>query len=197
MKWYIWWWWYIWLNVHETNNVNSWHFWCHEFAVISPSICCNAFPMVPCTLPAFFIMNLQTLQLYYPFNDMIYLCNFVLQLVEAAICFTICMTQCVFSILIYSFNHMRDVLAPIYMPVSSEDKWKSIADEFYEIWNFLNCMGAIKGKNIMIQYPKFTGWLSADWPEMSNEKMSPCCLKRWSAIWHFQCLTSWLPMLQV
>ena len=25
-----------------------------------------------------------------------------------------------------------DVLAPIYMPVPSEVKWKSIADEFYE-----------------------------------------------------------------
>ena len=25
-----------------------------------------------------------------------------------------------------------DVLAPIYMPVPSEDKWKSIADEFFE-----------------------------------------------------------------
>ena len=39
-----------------------------------------------------------------------------------------------------------DVLAPIYMPVPSEDKWKSIADEFYERWNFLNCIGATDGK---------------------------------------------------
>ena len=29
-----------------------------------------------------------------------------------------------------------DVLAPIHMPVPSEDKWKSITDEFYERWNF-------------------------------------------------------------
>ena len=29
-----------------------------------------------------------------------------------------------------------DVLSPIYMPVPSEDKWKSIADGFYERWNF-------------------------------------------------------------
>ena len=44
-----------------------------------------------------------------------------------------------------------DVLAPIYMPVPSEDKWKSIADEFYETWNFPNCIGTINGKHIMIQ----------------------------------------------
>ena len=42
-------------------------------------------------------------------------------------------------------------LAPIYMPVPSEDKWKSTADEFYERWNFPNCIGAIDGKHFMIR----------------------------------------------
>ena len=40
---------------------------------------------------------------------------------------------------------IRDVLALIYIPVPSQDKWKSIADEFYERWNFPNCIGAIDG----------------------------------------------------
>ena len=31
----------------------------------SPLICCNAFPMVPCTLPAVFVANLQTLWFYH------------------------------------------------------------------------------------------------------------------------------------
>ena len=52
-----------------------------------------------------------------------------------------------------------DVLAPIYMPVPSEDKWKSIADEFYERWNFSNCIGAINGKHVMIQSPVNPGSL--------------------------------------
>ena len=52
-----------------------------------------------------------------------------------------------------------DVLAPIYMPVPSEDKWKSIADEFYERWNFPNCIGAIDGKHVMIQCPFNSGSL--------------------------------------
>ena len=52
-----------------------------------------------------------------------------------------------------------DVLAPIYMPVPSEDKWKSIGDEFYERWNFPNCIGAIDGKHVMIQCPFNSGSL--------------------------------------
>ena len=52
-----------------------------------------------------------------------------------------------------------DVLAPIYMPVPSEDKWKSTADEFYERWNFPNCIGAIDGKHVMIQCPFNSGSL--------------------------------------
>ena len=52
-----------------------------------------------------------------------------------------------------------DVLAPIYMPVPSEDKWKSIVDEFYERWNFPNCTGAIDGKHVMIQCPFNSGSL--------------------------------------
>ena len=52
-----------------------------------------------------------------------------------------------------------DVLAPTYIPVPSEDKWKSIADEFYERWNFPNCIGAIDGKHVMIQCPFNSGSL--------------------------------------
>ena len=52
-----------------------------------------------------------------------------------------------------------DVLAPIYMPVPSENKWKSIADEVYERWNFAICIGAIDGKHVMIQCPFHSGAL--------------------------------------
>ena len=31
---------------------------------------------------------------------------------------------------------------------SIKHKWKSIADEFYERWNFPNCIGAIDGKHV-------------------------------------------------
>ena len=52
-----------------------------------------------------------------------------------------------------------DVLAPIYIPVPSEDKWKSIADEFYKRWKFPNCIGAIDSKHVMIQCPFNSGSL--------------------------------------
>ena len=52
-----------------------------------------------------------------------------------------------------------DVLAPIYIPVASEDKWKSIADEFYERLNFPYCIRAIDGKHVMIQCPFNSGSL--------------------------------------
>ena len=46
-----------------------------------------------------------------------------------------------------------DALASIYLPVPSEIKWHSIADEFFMRWNFPNCIGATDGKHIMIQCP--------------------------------------------
>ena len=54
---------------------------------------------------------------------------------------------------------ISDVVPPIYMPMPSEEKWKSIADEFYERWNFPNCIGAIDGKQVMIQCPFNSGSL--------------------------------------
>ena len=36
---------------------------------------------------------------------------------------------------------------------------KSIIDEFYERWNFPNCIGAIDGKHVMIQCPFNSGSL--------------------------------------
>ena len=51
------------------------------------------------------------------------------------------------------------VLAPIYMPVPSEDIWKLTADEFCERWNFPNYIGAIDGKHVMIPCPFNSGSL--------------------------------------
>ena len=46
-----------------------------------------------------------------------------------------------------------EVLSPIHIPVPSEGEWRSTAAEFEEWWNFLNCIGAIDGKHVMIQCP--------------------------------------------
>ena len=52
-----------------------------------------------------------------------------------------------------------DVLAPIYITMPLEDKWKSIADEFFKRWNFPNCIGAIDDKHVMVQCPFNSGSL--------------------------------------
>ncbi|XP_039968628.1 putative nuclease HARBI1 [Bactrocera tryoni] len=39
----------------------------------------------------------------------------------------------------------------------SEEEWKTIASEFYELWNFPNCLGAIDGKHVNITKPPHSG----------------------------------------
>ena len=43
--------------------------------------------------------------------------------------------------------------------LSDERKWKHIAEEFEELWQFPHCLGGLNGKHIMIQAPKNSGSL--------------------------------------
>lgn len=45
------------------------------------------------------------------------------------------------------------------MPVPDEVKWNEIATEFWERWQFPNCIGALDGKHVTIQAPKLSGSL--------------------------------------
>ncbi|XP_071054469.1 uncharacterized protein [Onthophagus taurus] len=45
------------------------------------------------------------------------------------------------------------------LPNPTEEMWKSIADNFYMLWNFPNCLGALDGKHISIQAPHNSGSL--------------------------------------
>ena len=72
-----------------------------------------------------------------------------------------------------------DVLSQIYLPVPSEDKWKSIAGEFYERWNSPNCIGAIDGKHVMMQCPFNSGSLFYNYKSyFSIVLLASCCLSR-------------------
>ena len=44
-----------------------------------------------------------------------------------------------------------------YMPVPDEEKWRNIANDFQEKWNFPNCLGAIDGKHVQVQSSAFSG----------------------------------------
>lgn len=45
------------------------------------------------------------------------------------------------------------ILGPIVMLPLTEEMWKSVAEKYKKMWHFPNCIGAIDGKHINIQYP--------------------------------------------
>ena len=43
------------------------------------------------------------------------------------------------------------------LPEPKDSDWKRIADGFYSMWNFTNCLGALDGKHIVMQAPPLLG----------------------------------------
>ncbi|KAF0039337.1 hypothetical protein F2P81_007572 [Scophthalmus maximus] len=54
---------------------------------------------------------------------------------------------------------IEKVMMQTFLPRSTEDTWKEVAQRFWEKWNFPNCLGAIDGKHIVIQAPPLSGSL--------------------------------------
>jgi hypothetical protein len=48
------------------------------------------------------------------------------------------------------------IICLIFQLPSSEEQWKAIADELDRSWNFPHCIGALDGKDVVIQRPEIT-----------------------------------------
>lgn len=42
---------------------------------------------------------------------------------------------------------------PEVMPQPTEERWKQISNDFWNVWNFLNCLGALDVKHVTIKSP--------------------------------------------
>lgn len=44
-----------------------------------------------------------------------------------------------------------------YLPEPTTEQWQKIAQNYYEKWNFPNCLGSIDGKQVRIKCPSNSG----------------------------------------
>lgn len=61
--------------------------------------------------------------------------------------------QVVSEIVTDTCSTIWDALKDEYLPMPSIETWCSVAEGYYERWNFPNCIGCIDGKNIKIKCP--------------------------------------------
>lgn len=50
-----------------------------------------------------------------------------------------------------------DVLKDKYLPRPSREMWSKIAENYFQKWNFPNCIGAIDGKHVRVKCPAHSG----------------------------------------
>lgn len=69
-----------------------------------------------------------------------------------------------------------DALADDYLkPPFCKEDWLHIAEEFYDMWNFPHCIGAIDGKHIQIQAPPKSGSKYFNYKKTFSIVLMACC----------------------
>lgn len=68
-----------------------------------------------------------------------------------------------------------ECLVSDYMPEVDENGWNKYSSEFYELWNFPNCCGAIDGKHVAIQCPPNSGSLYFNYKHFHSINLLGVC----------------------
>lgn len=72
------------------------------------------------------------------------------------------LTNRLLSVLDWGIQQCSAIISKLkeeYLSIPSEENWKRIAKEFWDIWNFPNCIGALDGKHVVIEAPPNSGSL--------------------------------------
>lgn len=77
-----------------------------------------------------------------------------------------------------------DVLKPRHLAAPDEHKWLEIADEYYERYNFPNCLGAIDGKQIQIKKPDNSGSLFRNYNKYDSIVLLAACDAKCRFTWY-------------
>jgi len=56
-------------------------------------------------------------------------------------------------------NAINNNLLSEFIPTPNQCDWKKIAKDFWTMWNFPNCLGALDGKHVVIESPAKSGSL--------------------------------------
>lgn len=59
------------------------------------------------------------------------------------------------NIILETTTVIWNILQPIVLKQPTEDDWRRIAKKFHNKWNFINCIGAVDGKHIVIKVNKY------------------------------------------
>ncbi|KAB0794318.1 hypothetical protein PPYR_11157 [Photinus pyralis] len=72
------------------------------------------------------------------------------------------------------------ILSPLYLKPMNKEKWISIINDFYNIWQLPNCMGSIDGKHVRIHAPSHSGSLYVNYKNFFSIVLLAVCDARYS-----------------
>lgn len=76
------------------------------------------------------------------------------------------------------------MLKPRHLVPPSEEEWLRIADEYYNMYNFPNCLGAIDGKQIQVIKPCNSGSLFRNYNKYDSIVLMASCDAKCRFVWY-------------